>query len=262
MSEIPGKTARTQELVGQLRVFVYQNRVELGRVAGSAVAARLRQLLEEQATVHAVFASAPSQNEFFAALSTEPEIEWSRITTFQVDEYVGLGREAPASCARYLSERLFDRVSPGRVNVIDGTVDPIAACRRYADLLKAAPLGLACLGIGENGHLAFNEPRMARFDDPAPMRVITIDATSRRQQVNDGRFPRMADVPAQALTLTIPTLMAAGEIHCVVPGSHKRAAITRTLHGSINTDCPASVLRDHARAHLYLDVDSYPAATA
>jgi glucosamine-6-phosphate deaminase len=158
-----------------------------------------------------------------------------------------------------LREHLFYRVQPGQVHLIDGLASPDAECRRYAALLAAAPIDLVCLGIGENGHLAFNDPPLARFDDPDLVRAVEIATASRQQQVHDGTFGSLDEVPRRAITLTIPALVSAAHMFCVVPGRLKRAAVSCTLRGPITADCPASILRRHQDATLYLDVEAYPA---
>jgi glucosamine-6-phosphate deaminase len=150
-------------------------------------------------------------------------------------------------------------VRPGEVHLLDGSASPQAECRRYAALLAAAPIDLVCLGIGENGHLAFNDPPEARFDDPELVREVEIATASREQQVHDGTFSSLDEVPRRAITLTIPALTSAASMVCVVPGRLKRAAVSCTLRGPIAPECPASILRRHQDARLYLDTDAYPA---
>src|SRR4051812_13473984 len=166
----------------------------MGAAAAVEVDTAMREALARQPAVRMVFASAPSQNELLDALSTMPDLDWSRVTVFQLDEYLGLPPDAPASFGRYLRERLFDRVRPGSVQLIDGAAAPASEARRYADLLAAAPLDVICLGIGENGHLAFNDPP-ADFDDPNLVKSVPLDDASRQQQVNDGCFPALDAVP-------------------------------------------------------------------
>jgi glucosamine-6-phosphate deaminase len=245
--------------VDRLQVRVYADRDALGAAAGADVAAALRDLLARQARVRLVCAAAPSQNELLAALVAADGIDWSRVVAFHMDEYVGLAPEAPQRFGRFLRDRLFDRVRPGEVHLIDGNADPEAECRRYAALLAAAPIDLVCLGIGENGHLAFNDPPVADFHDPARIKPVELDAACRRQQVKDGCFPALDAVPARALTLTIPALLAGRRLFCAVPGPTKREAVRQALTGPIATSCPASILRTHPRCTLYLDTAAYGA---
>jgi glucosamine-6-phosphate deaminase len=253
-------TAEATETVDRLRVRVYPDRQAMGAAAAGDVAARLRALLAGQARVRAIFASAPSQDELLAGLADAEGIDWSRISVFHMDEYLSasLPPDSPARFGMFLRQRLFDRVRPGEVHLIQATDAPEVACRRYADLLAEAPIDVVCLGIGENGHIAFNDPPVADFDDPALVKVVDIDTVSRQQQVNDGAFARLADVPVRAITLTIPALMSGRHLVCVVPGERKRAAVACTLRGPIGISCPASILRRHADATLYVDAAAYP----
>lgn len=246
------------ERVERLRVRRHSNRNQLGAAAGADIAVCLRRLLEESGTVRIVFAAAPSQDATLAALATAEGIDWRRITAFHMDEYIGLPAHASQRFAAYLDRQLFDRVRPGTVHRIDTTADANAECIRYGRLVVAAPIDVVCLGIGENGHLAFNDPPDADFSDPEPMRVVTLDRVSRQQQVHDGCFATIDDVPLQAVTLTIPTLLGGRHLFCSVPGETKRTAVERTLRGPISPACPASILRTHADCTLYVDADSSP----
>ena len=249
----------TTETVDRLQVRVYPSRDAMGAAAARDVTARLRARLANQAAVRAIFASAPSQNELLAGLAAAQGIDWSRVHAFHMDEYLGLPPGSPATFGTYLREHLFDLVQPGEVHLIDGSAAPNPECRRYAALLAAAPIDLVCLGIGENGHVAFNDPPVARFDDPDLVREVEIATASRQQQVHDGTFGSLDEVPRRAITLTIPALVSAAHMFCVVPGRLKRAAVSCTLRGPITADCPASILRRHQDATLYLDVEAYPA---
>lgn len=246
--------------VDRLRVEVYPDRRALGLAAGSAAAERIRRLQQDPGrTVRAIFAAAPSQNETLATLAAAPGIDWSRVAAFHMDEYLGLADDAPQRFGRYLREHLFDLVKPGQVHLIDSARPADEECRRYAALLREAPIDLVCLGIGENGHIAFNDPPVADFDDPQLVKVVELDEACRRQQVNDGCFPTFASVPTRALTLTIPALMAGAHLVCSVPGPTKRRAVQRTLDGPISTECPATILRRHANCTLYVDAEAYGA---
>ena len=207
-----------------------------------------------------LFAAAPSQNEFLAALAGKPEIDWTRVTAFQLDEYVGLPVDAPPSFGNFLRRSILDAVNPGRVELMGATsslADAERRCTEYAELLASDPPDVVFLGIGENGHLAFNDPPVADFDDPKAVKVVELDRPCRQQQVNDGCFATFDDVPTHAITLTIPTLLSGGRLICVVPGPAKRAAVAATLRGPISTDCPASILRTAANCTLYLDAGSF-----
>lgn len=247
------------ESVERLKVNVYANRRDLGTSAGRAAAAKIKELLEAKGSIRMIFAAAPSQNEFLETLAADPDIDWSRITAFHMDEYIGLPNDAPQKFSRFLSERLFDVVKPGRVHLIDSSSQIEAECHRYGELLREAPIDIVCLGIGENGHIAFNDPPVADFEDPLTVKPVELDDECRQQQVNDGCFGTFDDVPTHALTLTIPTLMSGAYLYCMVPGPTKRAAVNRTLNGPISTDCPSTVLRRHPNCTLYVDRDSYGA---
>jgi len=250
----------SDEQVDQLRVRVYPDRKTMGEAAAADAAAAMIEAIRGRGAVRVAFAAAPSQNEFLAALAANREIDWSKVTAFQLDEYVDLPPDAPQLFGTFLSGALFDRVRPGTLHLIGPTgslEEGQARAREYAALIDAAPLDIVCLGIGENGHLAFNDPPVADFDDPQRVKVVELDTACRRQQVNDGAFLAFDDVPTHAVTLTIPTLMSGRRVVCIVPGPAKRTAVRETLHGPISTACPASILRTHPDATLYLDPDSH-----
>jgi len=213
--------------------------------------------LRMKETLSMVFASAPSQNEFLEGLSQSPGIHWSRVTAFHLDEYVGLSSEAPESFGHFLRMKLFEKVRPGNIYYLNGMAEDLGVeCKRYTDLLKDHPLDIACIGIGENGHLAFNDPPFADFQDPRLIKVVDLDLASRQQQVHDGCFQNLDSVPKQAITLTIPTILSATFIYCMVPASSKAEAVRRTLEGPVSTSFPASILRTHKDSILFLDIDS------
>jgi glucosamine-6-phosphate deaminase len=204
-----------------------------------------------------VFASAPSQEEFLEELSQSDGISWNRITAFHLDEYIGIPGDAPQNFGHFLRVRLFEKVCPAKVYYINGMAqDPEAECGRYGSLLKNHPFDIACVGIGENGHLAFNDPPVADFHDPLPVKVVDLDAISREQQVHDKTFPDIESVPRKAITLTLPSIFSAKFIYCMVPAPSKAEAVRRTLEDPISTHCPATILRRHENATLFLDRDS------
>lgn len=245
------------EIVDRLNVRVYENRMAMGNAAGADVAAKIRELLSKKERVRMIFASAPSQNEFLQRLGQEKGIDWTRITAFHMDEYIGLPKDAPQLFSRYLQDHLFSIVHPGEVHFIDSSRSIAHECKRYGDLIRQAPIDIVCLGIGENGHIAFNDPPVADFDDPEVMKPVKLDDVCRQQQVNDGCFPDIHAVPTHALTLTIPTLLSGSYLYCIVPGKTKREAVRSALYGPITTECPASILRRHPNCTLYLDRDAY-----
>jgi glucosamine-6-phosphate deaminase len=242
---------------GRLRVEVFPSRAMMGVAAARTVAEAIRARIARDGKVAVIFASAPSQNEFLAALRGEPGIDWPRLTAFHLDEYVGIGPEHPASFRRFLVDRLFRHVKPAAFHGLDGKAADLGVeCARYAALLRAAGPSLAVLGIGENGHLAFIDPPVCDFAEPADVRVVELDEPCRRQQVNDGGFATLAEVPRTALSLTVPFLLRVPRAVAIVPGPAKRAAIAAALQGPVTTACPASVLRRHRDATLFLDEDS------
>jgi len=242
----------------RLAVEIHPDRAALGRAAGQAVATHLRALLAKQGGARVIFACAPSQDDFLAALiaasrSAELGFDWSRVTAFHMDDYVGFAADHPQSFRRYIRAHLLDHVAVGAFHPLPAERPPAVACAAYAALLAAAPIDLICLGIGENGHLAFNDPPVADFDDPALVKVVALDEACRRQQVNDGCFPTLTDVPTHALTLTLPVFREARRLSVHVPGPRKAAAVRATLRDPRSTACPATLLRDHPDATLYVD---------
>lgn len=246
--------------VDQLQVKVFEDRAQIGPVSADAVAESIAARLLEASHVNVVFAAAPSQDEFLAGLIAHAGIDWSRVVGFHMDEYLGLGADHPASFRRYLNEHLFRLVDLPleRLRLIPGEQAdrPLQTCLVYEDLLLAQPTDIVCAGIGENGHLAFNDPPVADFLDPLMIKVVRLDEPCRIQQVNDGCFDRLIDVPTHAYTLTIPALLRASVVSVVVPGTRKADAVQATLKGPISESCPASALRRHSGAVLYLDRES------
>ncbi len=239
-----------------LDVRIYADRKAMGDAAGHDIAQAMRELLAERDEINMIFAAAPSQNETLAALAAEPDIDWTRVNAYHMDEYVGLSGESPQSFSTYLREHIFGLVPFKSVNCINGAAEAKEECARYGGLLRNNPVDIVCLGIGENGHIAFNDPWAADFDDPALIKAVPLDEVCRNQQVHDGCFPTLDDVPKYALTLTIPALTAAAHMFCSVPAATKREAVKRTVNGDITIDCPAAILRKHAHAVLYCDADS------
>jgi glucosamine-6-phosphate deaminase len=244
--------------ISGIDVQIHPSRAEMGRAAAAAVAAELRHRLRNGGLARMIFAAAPSQAEMLDALVAEPGIDWRRVTAFHMDEYIGLAPDAPQRFALWLRRHLFDRLPFGTVRLIDPGDDPARAGANYARALAEAPIDIVCLGIGVNGHLAFNDPPVADLADPLDVKVVELDAVCRRQQVEDGCFPRLDDVPTHALTLTIPRLLRADRLFGTVPGAAKREAVRRTLHAPISAACPATALRRHHAVTLFLDSESAP----
>lgn len=242
----------------QLEVEIYPDRAALGGAAAERAAALLREAVAERGQANVILATGNSQLTFYAALCEMPGIDWARIRLFHMDEYVGMRADHPASFRRYLHEKIVDTVRPAAFWGVEGDApDPEEECRRYAALLRAHPADLCCLGIGENGHLAFNDPPYADFADPAWVRIVQLDEASRRQQVGEGHFASLAEVPTHAITLTIPALLAARHVLAIVPEKRKAPAVKAALLGPVSTACPASILRTVAHARLYLDAESF-----
>jgi glucosamine-6-phosphate deaminase len=246
-----------QFVVDYLAVSVYPNRAEAGVASAAEASAGIRAAIEKHGNAAVVFAAAPSQNELLAALRADSSIEWRRVTAFHLDEYAGLPASHPASFRRFLRERLMDHVPLAAFHELAGDAADLAAeAGRYQRLLAEQPPVLAALGIGENGHLAFIDPGECDFHDPRDVRIVNLDDACRRQQVHDGSFARLEDVPRRALSLTIPFFLHTPHAVVTVPGSAKARAVRDALEGPIETRCPASILRRHAGARLFLDSDS------
>jgi len=246
--------------VDKLLIKSFSTRAQLGAVAAEEIATELRARLARQSGVRMVFASAPSQNEVIAGLVAAKGIDWGRVTAFHMDEYIGLGPADPQRFGNWLKRNIFDLLPFARSHPIMPGDNPGATARDYAALLAAAPIDIVQMGIGVNGHIAFNDPPVADFNDPEDVKIVTLDQVCRQQQVDDGCFATMADVPARAITLTAPRLMRADRVFCMVPGQAKRNAVRSTLEGPVTSACPASILRRHANCTLYLDPESDPHA--
>ena len=237
---------------------VLPDRQVLGETAAHEIARRLRRILADRGHARMIFAAAPSQSETLAALTREPGIDWRRVTAFHMDEYLDLPPEAPERFGNWLREALFGRLPFGAVHYIDTTAPGgvQAAAAGYAELLLQQPIDIVCLGIGMNGHLAFNDPPVADFDDPHAVKPVSLDRACREQQVADGCFGALADVPEKAVTVTIPTLMSAGHLFCMVPGALKAEAVRATFEAPLGTEWPSTVLRTHRSCTVYADPQS------
>lgn len=243
--------------VGGLKVNIYTSRQVMGKAAAAAVGNKIRELLSKRQSINMVFAAAPSQNEFLEALCQEPSIDWSRIIAFHLDDYIGLPENAPQKFTNYLKEHIFSKLNFGKVFLMNGNeLSPEEECRRYSKLLEKYPLDIACIGIGENGHLAFNDPPLADFTDSKLVKVVQLEESCRLQQVHDGCFNLLPEVPTHALTLTIPAILLAKWVYCIVPGFTKSEAVKRVIEGKISKECPATVLKNHNQSFLFLDPDS------
>ncbi|HEX9786107.1 MAG TPA: 6-phosphogluconolactonase [Opitutaceae bacterium] len=243
--------------VDQLVVHLHPDRIAMGRAAAILALAHIKASVASRGSARVILASAPSQDDFYAALAdlavAEPHV-WASVEAFHMDEYVGLARSHPRSFSSYLREHFFHRVRVAGFHPIRGDApDPETEAARYAKLLASAPIDFIGLGIGENGHVAFNDPPVASFDDPVAAKVVELDRVCRQQQVNDGCFPAMDAVPRFAISITLPVFARAGMLSCHVPTARKAAAVLATLTGPVATSCPATVLRRHSNATLHLD---------
>ena len=240
----------------KLNVRVFGNRAELGSAAAETFVEKLNELLKTKEYVHVIFASAPSQNEFLAELNKK-DVEWNRIIAFHMDEYVGLDKDAPQGFGNFLKDRLFQNVKCREVHYMNGNAGDIQEeCQRYADLLTKYPTDIVILGVGENTHLAFNDPHVADFNDPLIVKVVDLDQDCRIQQVNDGCFASIDEVPTHALTITMPALFKSTYAYAIVPGAFKANAIAHTINSDISELYPSTILRRHDNATLFIDEDS------
>lgn len=234
--------------VDRLDVRVFGSRAVLGQAAAEAVAAAIGEVLARKAAVNVMFAAAPSQNEFLSALVGMP-VDWARVNGWHMDEYIGLDEHAPQRFGHFLRDRLFSRVSFREVFYMQD-------CAEYAALLAVHPMDIVVMGIGENTHLAFNDPHVALFDDPEAVKVVELDEDCRAQQVHDGCFRSLEEVPRRAMTVTLPVLMRPEYVFVVVPGRNKAVAVEHTLCDEISERYPSTILRKHPCALLFLDKDS------
>jgi len=241
----------------RLVVKKYTTRQEMGAAAAADAEQVIAQIIRDKGYVNMIFAAAPSQNEMLDNLLNSSLIDWSKVNAMHMDEYVGLPEGSPQSFGTYLWEHIFCHKQFQSIHYIRGnTENTQAECERYTALLREYPVDVVCLGIGENGHIAFNDPWVAEFADEKAVKVVQLDPVCRNQQVNDGCFAAIDDVPNHAITLTVPALMAARYMFCVVPSATKADAVRRTVCGPVTEDCPASILRTHGAAVLYCDADS------
>lgn len=241
----------------KLLVKVLPSRREMGKEAAENVSVKIRELLQKKNEINMIFAAAPSQKEFLQYLVSDKTIAWERINAFHMDEYIGLPAKASQGFGNFLKEVFFSKVPLKSINCLDGqAVNAVEECKRYSKLLQDNPVDIVCLGIGENGHIAFNDPHVADFNDPKVVKVVNLDPVCRKQQVNDECFVSLDLVPTKAMTITIPALMRAKYLFCMVPATNKAEAVLRTLKDNIDEMCPATILRTAEKATLYLDKES------
>jgi glucosamine-6-phosphate deaminase len=243
--------------LGGMKVRIFPSAKAAGQAAAETVAAGMRKLSAQRDAIGIIFATGASQFETLHALTAIPDLPWHKVHGFHMDEYIGLDANHPASFRRYLREKLTSRVAMAAFHEIDGSASDLEHVRRdYMQKLSAADPQICLLGIGENGHLAFNDPHEADFDDPEPMKIVTLDRACREQQLAEGWFPGFDQVPQQALTLTIPTLLKVPSLVASVPGRRKGASVRRTLRDPISAQCPATILRNHPDVTICLDEES------
>tara|TARA_R110002124_G_scaffold2953_1_gene20237 strand:- start:441 stop:1208 length:768 start_codon:yes stop_codon:yes gene_type:complete len=238
-------------------ITVSSDKVKTGNTAGKAVEDCIVRLLQTKKEVRIIFAAAPSQNSMLNYLTNSKLIDWSKIVAFHMDEYIGLKENAPELFSTYLENHLFSKVTVKQKNTINVHNGIAEELERYEKLLSEEKIDIVCLGIGENGHIAFNDPPVADFNDPKVIKVVELDEACRTQQVNDACFDTFDDVPEKAITLTIPTLMNADHLFCVVLGTKKSEAVKNTLSGVISTACPASILTTHPDCRFYFDEKAF-----
>ncbi len=239
-----------------MNVAIFDSRLRLAEAAADEAASIIRQAIAERGQAHLIAATGASQFEFLEALVRQPNIDWGQTTFFHLDEYVGLSEEHPASFRRYLRERIVDRVQPGAFHFVNGdNPDPAAECRRVGELISCQTIDAAFVGIGENGHLAFNDPP-ADFETEEPYLIVELDEACRRQQVGEGWFETVGDVPVQAISMSIQQILKARQILCVVPERRKARAVRDCLELDVSRLHPASILQQHARTIIYLDTES------
>ncbi|HVC71107.1 MAG TPA: glucosamine-6-phosphate deaminase [Acidimicrobiales bacterium] len=244
-------------VVEKMGVSVHPDSGALGRAAAAMAAETLRQAVSDRGVAHAMFATGNSQLEFVDALvHGTTDVPWSDVVVFHMDEYVGVGPDHPAGFQRWIRERIVEQVEPRTAHYLDGLADPPVECDRYSELLRTHLLDLCCLGIGENGHLAFNDPPVADFEDPRAVKVVELEVACRQQQVNEGHFAAIGDVPAEAVTVTIPSLLRATRVLAIVPEARKAGPVRAALLGPLSTACPASFLRTQPQVALHLDPGS------
>jgi len=242
---------------GMLEVRIFPDREDMGKEAARNVSDTIQKLLEKRNEINMIFAAAPSQSNFLKELINDKRIQWEKINAFHMDEYIGLEKEAPQGFGNFLRDHIFSRVPFKSVHYINGRAeDPSAESERYARLLTQYPVDIVCLGIGENGHIAFNDPPVADFNDPKQVKVVGLDMACKQQQVNENLFAEVNLVPTHAITVTIPALLKAKYMYCMVPAKNKAEAVYRTLNDEISEKCPATILRKKKDVILYLDEDS------
>jgi glucosamine-6-phosphate deaminase len=245
--------------IDRLQIEAYSSSTELTQNAAKLARDYLQSLLANQETVSIVLATGNSQLQFLDFLVTTAQIDWSRVILFHLDEYLGIAEEHPGSFRYYLKEKVASKISPRQFHFIEGdAIDPLAECSRYSQLLQQKPIDLCLLGIGDNGHLAFNEPSVADFSDPHVIKLVKLEEVTRQQQIKGAFFSNLNEVPNYAYTLTIPTICQAKKIFCLASGKQKQEVVRKTLQEAITVNFPATILRTQPQAILFCDRDLFP----
>ncbi len=238
-------------------VEIYPSKVAAGKAAALFAVGILKGEISRRGQARLIMATGNSQEDLISSLVQTEDIDWSCVEVFHMDEYIGLSETHPASFRRWMNSRLVEIVHPGKAHYLDGNAaDLEAECRRYEILLRERPITLCLLGFGENGHLAFNDPHVADFQDPVAVKRVDLDEACRKQQTGEGHFPNLESVPLEAVTITIPQLMNSENVICCAPEQRKAKAVKDALEGPISTKCPGSIVRTHANARIYVDIDS------
>lgn len=241
----------------KLPVEIYATNEEMGIAAAARVAPLIVEAIEKNGECRMILATGNSQFSFVQALTAHKEIDWSKVTAFHMDEYVGISADHSASFRKWMKERVESAVNPKAFHYINGdNPNPESEAERYARLLTERPIDITCMGIGENGHLAFNDPPVADFNDTKVVKIVELEDTCKQQQVGEGHFPNLDAVPTHAITLTIPTLLSAKHVFNMVPEARKAEAVYNTVHSEISTKVPSTILRTQTHAVLFLDADS------
>lgn len=235
-----------------MEIKVFNEAQSVAVAASDMAAASIRSAIEQRGVARIIAATGTSQFEFLDRLVASPEIDWGAVELFHLDEYIGLPPEHPASFNRYMRERIMQRVPVGAYHLLDGSQDPQKVISEVGAELQRAPVDICFAGLGENGHLAFNDPP-ADFETEAPYIVVALAEISRRQQVNEGLFPTLEKVPKAAITMTIRQILKANEILCIATGTRKATAVKACFEGKVSAMAPASILRTHLNAMVYLD---------
>tara|TARA_A100001015_G_C14821296_1_gene644796 strand:+ start:12 stop:785 length:774 start_codon:yes stop_codon:yes gene_type:complete len=239
--------------IEQLDIEIFDDKEDMGFAAANFVEQKINLAIADKGVAHIILATGTSQFSFLNALKKN-DIDWNNVIVFHLDEYNGISDTHPASFRKYLKERILDEVNPRKIFLLNGdAVDIEKVMIEYTKALENHPIDVSCIGIGENGHIAFNDPPVAAFNDSKKVKIVDLDEDCRKQQLGEGWFPTLEDVPRQALTLTIPTILSAKSISCVVPDKRKSEAVKNALQAEISTACPATILRTHSDTKLFLD---------